>query len=69
MRRDVDRRAILPLRFALVEVQRLPLDVVHAAKLVGVAHRPVHRRRRNAERRLDVVHQRERILRRADRTC
>ena len=61
-RRDIDGRAILPLGFALVEMQRLPLDVVHAAELVGIAHRPVHRRRRDAQRRLDVVHQRERIL-------
>ena len=62
-RGDVDGRAILPLRFALVEMERLPLNVVDAAKLVGIADRPVHRRRRDAERRLDVVHQRERIFR------
>ncbi len=61
-RGDIDRRAILPLRFALVEVQRLPLDVVHPSKLVGVADRPVHRCGGDTKRRLDVVHQRERIF-------
>ncbi len=61
-RGDVDRRTILTLRFAFVEMQCLALDVVHASKLVGVPDRPVHRRRRDAERRLDIVHQRERIF-------
>ena len=61
-RRDVDRRAVLPLRLALVQVQHLPLDVVDTAELMRIADRPVDRRRRNAQCGLDVVHQRERIL-------
>jgi hypothetical protein len=46
---DINGRTILPLRLALVEMQRLPLDVVHPAELLGIAHRPVHRRRRDAQ--------------------
>ena len=42
-------------------MELLALNVVDAAKLLGVAHRPVDRRRRDPERGLDVVHQRERI--------
>ena len=38
-RRDLHRRAVLPLRLALVQVQLLSLDVVHAAELFGVADR------------------------------
>ena len=62
---DVDRRAVLPLRLALVEQQVLRCDVVDAAEMLGVADRPVHRRGGDAERALDVVEQLERIARRA----
>ena len=63
-RGHVDRRAVLPLRLAFVEMQHLALDVVHAAKMFGIADRPVHGSRCDAQGRLDVVHQRQRILRR-----
>ena len=63
-RRHVDRRPVLPLRLALVEQQRLALDVVDAAKRVGAADRPVHRRGRDAERALEIVEQLHRIARR-----
>ena len=53
---------MLPLRFAFVQQQRLLLDVVHAAKPFGAADRPVHRRRVDPERALEVVQQLERIL-------
>ena len=61
-RGDINRRTILPLRFALVKMECLPVDVVHPTELLRIAHRPVHRRRRDAERRLDIVHERERVF-------
>ena len=62
-RRHVHRRAELPLRLALVQQQRLLVDVVHAAEPLGAADRPVDRRGVNAERALEVVEQFQRILR------
>ena len=64
-RGDVDRRAKLPLGLALVEQQVAAIDVVHAAERVGAADRPVHRRRGDAERPLEIVEQLQRIARRA----
>ncbi len=42
-----------------------PLDVVHAPKPFGAADRPVHRRGGDPERALEIVHQLQRIARRA----
>ena len=63
-RRDVDRRAELPLRLALVEQEVAARDVVDAAEVLRAADRPVHGRRRDPERLLEVVEQLERIARR-----
>ena len=61
--RDVNGRAILPLRLALVQVQHsVPGCRRRRGTRSRVANRPVDRRRGDAQRGLDVVHQRERIL-------
>ncbi len=64
-RRHIDRRSILPLCFALVEMECPSLNVVDATEFVGIADRPVHRSSGNAKRALDVVEQCQRIARRA----
>ncbi len=60
-RREVHRRAVLPLRFALVQQQVFLVNVVDAAKPVAAADRPVHRRGGDPERALEVVEQLHRI--------
>ena len=61
-RRHVDGRAVLPLRLAFVEMQHLALDVVHTAKVFCIANGPVDGSRCDAQGRLDVVHQRQRVF-------
>src|SRR6266511_541835 len=63
--RDVNRRAELTLRLAFVQKEMAARDVVDAAKMFGVADRPVHRRRRDAQRALDIVDELEGVARRA----
>src|SRR5471032_1809018 len=62
-RSETSTGAILPLHLALVEQEVLALEVVHAAEVLGVADRPVDRRRLDAQRALDVVEQLQRIAR------
>ena len=60
---DVHRRAVLPLRFAFVDEQVLPMDVVNASEAFGAPDRPVHRCRGNTERPLEIVEELQRIAR------
>ena len=61
-RRDRDGRPVLPLRLPLIAQQRAAPEVVDAPEAIRAANRPVHRRRGNAKRLLEVVHQLQRIL-------
>ena len=54
---------MLPLRLALVQQQRLRLNIVDTAKRFGTADGPVHRRGGNPERALEIVQQLQRIAR------
>src|SRR6185436_16547230 len=61
-RRDANGRgAPTPTLAALVEQDAVGLQIVDAAEVGSVAEWPVHRRRRQTERPLDLIEERERI--------
>ena len=57
------RRAILARDHALEEMHQLGLAIIHAAKFLAVAERPVHRIGVNAQHAFQFVQQRQRIAR------